>query len=79
MNRALIATLVATIALVGCATSVDDPTTDPPAPGPGKDPPVVVDEAQLRQPASQFEIVVQDTATSHVPQYEKQVPNLPGK
>jgi hypothetical protein len=78
MNRALTVTLAATMALMGCATSVDDPTPEPEPAVPGKDPPAQVFEGQLHQPSSQFEIVMQDTAT-HIPQYDKQIVNLPGK
>jgi hypothetical protein len=79
MTRALIGTVMA-LALVGCATSVDDPVPAPEPQPPGKDPPAETFSGALRPPASQFQIVVQDTRTSNPPELAKQLPpNLPGR
>ncbi len=78
MNRALIATVMG-MALMGCAVSADDPLPAPEQQQPGKDPPAETFSAQLRQPASQFEIVIQDSTTTQIPTLEKQIPNLPSR
>lgn len=55
MNRALFAIVLgAGMSLMGCATGVDDPVPQAPAPEAQKDPPNVALAGQLRDPAQQL-------------------------